>query len=145
MGALRREFASGGASPGATSAHYGFAARKWRLRNDRPRPGGSATANGTPYPAGYMVPLPPSGRTHVHGTARSGTAVHRRKLLITIDQAGIDETGDVRKSGKPDAHPRAVADQNGNHCGTCALPNGAETSSLRGNHLRQQNRMGGGM
>ncbi|MGA7930611.1 MAG: hypothetical protein WCA20_32015, partial [Candidatus Sulfotelmatobacter sp.] len=54
------------ASLGTSSARFGSAAGKRRLRIDRPRSGRSAGASSAPHPADHMVPFSPGRGTYAH-------------------------------------------------------------------------------
>ena len=98
--------------------------------------------DGAPHPADHLVPFPPRRGTYADRAAGSGAAVHRRKLLFFIDQAGINQAGinktrinkmEDRAGGilRSTCLPRAIADRTGNHGGVGAIPAGSQTGSFR--------------
>ena len=75
-------FAAIRAPTGASAARHRSAARKRRLRPDRPRSRRPSTKSSAADSLDHMVPLPPRHRTYVHDPAGSRATSHRRKLLL---------------------------------------------------------------
>ena len=133
--------------PGTTSARDGPAARKRRLRTDRPRSWRSAAASSAPHPADHVVPFPPRRGTYAYRAAGNRAAVHRRKLLFVINQAGSSEK--IGTSEQPmdsqcllPTHAQLLTELEI----TAELVrsrHGSQTGSFRRDHIRQQNRLGG--
>ncbi len=69
-------------------------------------------------------------------------------LLIKLGLIKLWESGNQARRAAdafstPSAHTRAIADRTGNHGGVGAIPAGSQTGSLRRDHIRQQNCLGG--
>ena len=67
----------------------GSAARKRRLRPDRPRLRRRSAAGSPAHPADHLVPLPPRGREQAHNPTGHRAAPNSRKLLLAATAVGI--------------------------------------------------------